>query len=141
MHVLEPTHTYLYHKLVHTQAPPVDGQSTAGPSSTPLDASYPPPTNNTHDNNLHTDNTTTQLPSSSQQHQQPTADPIQLWYPPMRNALECLSMLYHVLDAQVFSGLAQDAVSAAAGAIQSGSRVIAKQQGLMDGYVRRGGDV
>ena len=58
-----------------------------------------------------------------------------MWYPPVFNALDCLSKLYHALDSQVFGGLARDAVLAAATAVHNASRTIAKQTSLMDGYL------
>lgn len=74
-------------------------------------------------------------PSQDATGQPCTADPPSLWYPPVTNALDCLSKLYHVLDSQVFGGLAQDAVLGAAAAIHNASQTIAKQAGLMDGYL------
>lgn len=53
----------------------------------------------------------------------------------MHNALDCMSKLYHALDSQVFGGLAQDAVLAAASAVESASRTIAKQASTLDGYL------
>jgi len=40
------------------------------------------------------------------------------WYPPVQKTLLCLSKLYRCVEARVFAGLAQDAVSSCAAAVQ-----------------------
>ena len=42
------------------------------------------------------------------------------WYPPVQQTLLCLSKLYRCVEARVFAGLAQDAVSSCAAAVQVG---------------------
>ena len=40
------------------------------------------------------------------------------WYPPVQQTLLCLSKLYRCVEARVFAGLAQDAVSSCTKAVQ-----------------------
>jgi hypothetical protein len=40
------------------------------------------------------------------------------WYPPVQHTLLCLSKLYRCVEPKVFAGLAQDAVSSCAAAVQ-----------------------
>lgn len=40
------------------------------------------------------------------------------WYPPVQQTLLCLSKLYRCVEAKVFAGLAQDAVSSCAATVQ-----------------------
>ena len=40
------------------------------------------------------------------------------WYPPVQQTLLCLSKLYRCVEAKVFAGLAQDAVSSCTKAVQ-----------------------
>ena len=42
------------------------------------------------------------------------------WYPPVQQTLLCLSKLYRCVEAKVFAGLAQDAVSSCTKAVQVG---------------------
>ena len=44
------------------------------------------------------------------------------WYPPVQQMLLCLSKLYRCVEARVFAGLAQDAVSSCTKAVQVSSR-------------------
>lgn len=57
------------------------------------------------------------------------------WFPPLENTLSCLATLYRCLDARTFSGLAQEAVQLCSESIQSGSRVIMRQSGNLDGQL------
>ena len=41
------------------------------------------------------------------------------WYPPVQRTLGCLSRLYRCVEHRVFAGLAQDAVSSCAAAVQA----------------------
>ena len=45
------------------------------------------------------------------------------WYPPVQQTLLCLSKLYRCVEAKVFAGLAQDAVSSCTKAVQVRLRV------------------
>lgn len=42
------------------------------------------------------------------------------WYPPVQHTLMCLSKLYRCVEARVFAGLAQDAVTSCTAAVQVG---------------------
>lgn len=59
----------------------------------------------------------------------------QRWFPPLENTLSCLATLYRCLDARTFSCLAQEAVHLCSESIQSGSRVIMKHSGNLDGQL------
>ena len=45
-------------------------------------------------------------------------DAYNVWYPPVRSSLLCLSKLYGCVDPKIFNGLAQDAVHAATASVQ-----------------------
>jgi len=49
------------------------------------------------------------------------------WYPPVQQTLLCLSKMYRCIDARIFGGLAQEAVSAATATAQAASRLVAKR--------------
>ena len=49
------------------------------------------------------------------------ADARAAWYPPVQRTLLCLSRLYRCVEHRVFAGLAQDAVSSCAAAVQARS--------------------
>ena len=49
-----------------------------------------------------------------------------LLYPPVQSTLLCLSKLYRAVDPKIFSGLAQEAVSACALSIQQAARQVRK---------------
>jgi hypothetical protein len=56
-------------------------------------------------------------------------------YPPLRATLLCLSKLYRAVDAQIFSGLAQEAVSACTVSVQQASTMVARKVRMCK-YVR-----
>eukprot|EP01025_Chloroclados_australasicus_P038138 TRINITY_DN3909_c1_g1_i1.p1 TRINITY_DN3909_c1_g1~~TRINITY_DN3909_c1_g1_i1.p1 ORF type:complete len:612 (-),score=69.55 TRINITY_DN3909_c1_g1_i1:390-2225(-) len=57
------------------------------------------------------------------------------WYPPVRHGLWLLSKLYRCMDKKIFGGLAQETVSACSVSIQHSSRMVARQQGTLDGQL------
>jgi hypothetical protein len=57
------------------------------------------------------------------------------WFPPLEHTLSCLATLYRCLDARTFSGLAQEAVQLCSESIQTGSRVIMRQTGALEGQL------
>ncbi|MEW5317182.1 MAG: hypothetical protein WDW38_008507 [Sanguina aurantia] len=63
---------------------------------------------------------------------QANADPTALLYPPLRATLTCLSKLYRAVDARIFGGMAQDAVSACTNSVQQASWQVARKSGPLD---------
>lgn len=57
------------------------------------------------------------------------------WYPPVQRALLLLSKLYRTVPPKAFSGLAQEAVTAAAAAVQEGARGVTKASGPLHGQL------
>ncbi|GAX72672.1 hypothetical protein CEUSTIGMA_g128.t1 [Chlamydomonas eustigma] len=55
-----------------------------------------------------------------------------LMYLPVQSTLMCLSKLYRAVDARIFSGLAQEAVSACTLSIQQAARMVAQRAGPLD---------
>ncbi|GLC45161.1 hypothetical protein PLESTB_000428800 [Pleodorina starrii] len=55
------------------------------------------------------------------------ADPYATLFPPLRATLLVLSKLYRAVDAKIFGGLAQEAVSACTVAVQQASRAVARR--------------
>eukprot|EP00892_Ulva_mutabilis_P010098 jgi/Ulvmu1/7460/UM037_0003.1 len=53
-------------------------------------------------------------------------------YPPLRNAMDCLSKLYNAVELAAFSGLGQDALGMATHAVQAAAKTVAKQVGPLD---------
>lgn len=53
-------------------------------------------------------------------------------YPPLRATLLCLSKLYRAVDGPIFSGLAQEAVSACTVSVQQASTMLARKVGALD---------
>ncbi|EIE20882.1 Sec34-domain-containing protein [Coccomyxa subellipsoidea C-169] len=57
------------------------------------------------------------------------------WYPPVQQTLLCLSKLYRCVEAKVFAGLAQDAVSSCAATVQMAARAVGRRSSSMDGQL------
>ncbi|GAQ88312.1 oligomeric Golgi complex component 3 [Klebsormidium nitens] len=57
------------------------------------------------------------------------------WYPPLERTLSCLSKLYRCVDHNIFTGLAQEAISLCSMSIQRASKSIAKKAGSLDGQL------
>ncbi|CAI5498530.1 unnamed protein product, partial [Closterium sp. Naga37s-1] len=57
------------------------------------------------------------------------------WYPPLESTLACLSKLYRCVDADIFTGLAQEAVAVCSDSIQRASKVVARKASPMDGQL------
>lgn len=54
-------------------------------------------------------------------------DVYSMLYPPLRATLLCLSKLYRAVDGSIFSGLAQEAVSACTVSVQQASTMLARK--------------
>ncbi|KAL6746597.1 component of oligomeric golgi complex 3 [Haematococcus lacustris] len=106
---------------VHPAAPP-DGSSAlvAGHSSTP-----PPSTRQA-------GSAATPAPAEAGEG---GADPFSQLYPPLHSTLLVLSKLYRAVDRPVFSGLAQEAVSACTLSVQQAGRLVARKAGPVDGQL------
>ncbi|GJP83624.1 hypothetical protein CLOP_g13752 [Closterium sp. NIES-67] len=63
------------------------------------------------------------------------ADSYAGWYPPLESTLACLSKLYRCVDADIFTGLAQEAVAVCSDSIQRASKVVARKASPMDGQL------
>ncbi|GFH22430.1 Sec34-like family protein, partial [Haematococcus lacustris] len=63
------------------------------------------------------------------------ADPFSQLYPPLHSTLLVLSKLYRAVDRPVFSGLAQEAVSACTLSVQQAGRLVARKAGPVDGQL------
>ena len=61
-----------------------------------------------------------------------------LLYPPVQSTLLCLSKLYRAVDPKIFSGLAQEAVSACALSIQQAARQVRKDILKGPNFLREG---
>ncbi|KAF5841503.1 hypothetical protein DUNSADRAFT_12670 [Dunaliella salina] len=59
-------------------------------------------------------------------------DVYSMLYPPLRATLLCLSKLYRAVDGSIFSGLAQEAVSACTVSVQQASTMLARKVGALD---------
>ncbi|KAK8937019.1 hypothetical protein KSP39_PZI012323 [Platanthera zijinensis] len=60
---------------------------------------------------------------------------VRTWYPPLEKTVSCLSKLYHCLEPDVFTGLAQEAVEFCSISIQNASKIITKKSSPTDGQL------